>query len=206
MLTKKQLDIFGSFIGNIFREYTYKELKELSMEKSNNAMHIAIKKLKDENLVKERKVGNSCLYKLNIENDTVFEYIYLFNESKLPKLAGRYIRILKEEIKKYTAFYSIVIFGSYSVGKQKKDSDLDIAIFIEDKSKNDYIKTAVNSAEDKSLIPPDAHVITQDEFLEMLKVDYENVGKEIARKHLAMHNPMIFYSLLMKGVKNGFRL
>ena len=49
-------------------------------------------------------------------------------------------------------------------------------------------------------------MITQDEFLEMLRVDYENVGKEIARKHLAVHNPGIFYFLLIKGVKNGFGL
>ena len=37
MLTKKQLSIFGVFIGNIFKEYSYKELKKLSNEKSNNA-------------------------------------------------------------------------------------------------------------------------------------------------------------------------
>ena len=149
MLTKKQLDIFGAFLGNVFREYTYKELKELSMEKSNNAMQIAIKKLKDEKMVTERKVGTSCLYKLNPENDLVFEYVLLLNESRLPKLARICIGILKEEIKKYTAFYSIVVFGSYAVGKQKKNSDLDIAIFVEDESRKNIIKTAVNSAEDK---------------------------------------------------------
>jgi hypothetical protein len=48
--------------------------------------------------------------------------------------------------------------------------------------------------------------IAKDEFLEMLKVDYENLGKEIARKHSIVHNPAIFYSLIKEGVKHGFKL
>ena len=58
----------------------------------------------------------------------------------------------------------------------------------------------------KSLIKLDGHVITKDEFLEMLRVDYENLGKEIVRKHLVIHNPVIFYSLIKEGIKNGFKL
>ena len=46
----------------------------------------------------------------------------------------------------------------------------------------------------------------QEYFLEMLKVDAENLGKQIARKHLIIHNPLIFYSLLKEGMKNGFRI
>ena len=52
------------------------------------------------------------------------------------------------------------------------------------------------------IIPPPARVV---EFLEMLMVDEENLGKQIARKHLSIYNPHIFYSLLKKGIKNGFR-
>jgi len=39
----------------------------------------------------------------------------------------------------------------------------------------------------------------------MLKADNENLGKQIARKHLAIYNSNIFYSLLKKGIKDGFR-
>ena len=60
--------------------------------------------------------------------------------------------------------------------------------------------------ETKSLLKIDGHVITKDEFLEMLNVDYENLGKEIARKHLIVHNPAIFYSMLNDGIKHGFKL
>jgi len=58
----------------------------------------------------------------------------------------------------------------------------------------------------KSALNIDGHVIAQKEFLEMLKVDYENLGKEIARKHLILKNPAIFYSLIKEGIKNGFKV
>ncbi|MFW6283413.1 MAG: hypothetical protein ACOC1P_05170 [Minisyncoccales bacterium] len=40
----------------------------------------------------------------------------------------------------------------------------------------------------------------------MLKVDYENLGKEIFRKHSSVYNSQIFYSLIKKGIENGAKL
>ena len=43
MLTTKQLKIFEIFIGNTFREYSYKEIKQYSKENSNSVIQNAIK-------------------------------------------------------------------------------------------------------------------------------------------------------------------
>ncbi len=205
MLTKKQLKIFEPFIKNVYKEHTIKELKKISNEKSNNAISIALKRFKEEELVNERRIGKSLLYTLNIKNDLVFFYIALINNNKLPKIAQKIVKEIKGEVEKYTLFYSIAIFGSYAVNKQKKDSDLDIAIFIENEERKKTVQLALNSVKLKSILEVDAHVISQEEFLEMLKVDYANLGKEIARKHLLVYNHHIFYSLLNKGIKNGFK-
>ena len=98
MLTKKQLSIFGTFIGNIFKEYSYKEIKKLSNEKSNNAFQLAIKEFKKENLIKEKKVGTSRLYTLNIENEFVYHYLSIVSQSKLPKQAYEEVKLLKRDI------------------------------------------------------------------------------------------------------------
>nr|MDA3855394.1 hypothetical protein [Candidatus Woesearchaeota archaeon] len=58
----------------------------------------------------------------------------------------------------------------------------------------------------KSLIDLDIHIIEEEEFNKMLKVDYENLGKEIARKNKPIINSYIFYNILKKGVQNGFNL
>jgi len=135
MLTQIQLKLFEPLTRNLLKEYTIKEIKESSGEKSNNAIALALKKFKDENIVKERRIGRSLLYTLNTDNEVVFNYIQLINNYKLSKSVLRAIERIKEEVEKHTSFFSIVIFGSYAIGKQTKDSDLDVAVFIEDEKK-----------------------------------------------------------------------
>ncbi len=48
MITEKQLKIFGVFAKKPFAEYTRKEVKKQSKEKSNNALALAINLLKKE--------------------------------------------------------------------------------------------------------------------------------------------------------------
>ncbi|MEK6892749.1 MAG: nucleotidyltransferase domain-containing protein [Nanoarchaeota archaeon] len=205
MLTQIQLKLFEPLTKNLLKEYTIKEIKESSGEKSNNAIALALKKFKDENIVKERRIGRSLLYALNTDNEVVFNYIQLINTQEIPKSALRAIERIKEEVEKYTPFFSIVIFGSYAIGKQTKNSDLDVAVFIEENSKRKEIESAIKSSEFKTPLDIHDHVISKDEFLEMLKIDEENLGKQIARKHLSIYNSQIFYSLLKRGIKNGFR-
>lgn len=205
MLTEKQLKIFGPITKNILREYSIKEIKEASGEKSNNALSLALRKFKEENIVIEKRVGRSLLYTLNLDNDLVFYYLSILNNKKIPKETSRAIKRIKEDIEKHTFFYSIVIFGSYAIEKQRKDSDLDVAVFIEKESKRKIVESAIKSSELKTPLEIHGHVISKDEFLDMLKADEENLGKQIARKHLSVHNPPIFYSLLKKGIKDGFR-
>lgn len=205
MLTKSQFKIFEPLTKNMLKEYSIKEIKEACGEKSNNALTLALKKFKEENIVKERKIGRSLLYTININNELVFNYIQLINTKKLSKFALRAIERIKEDVEKHTSFFSIVIFGSYAIGKQTKDSDLDVAVFIEEENKRKMIETAIKSSELKTPLEIHSNVISKEEFLEMLKIDNENLGKQIARKHLSIYNSHIFYSLLKRGIKNGFR-
>jgi predicted nucleotidyltransferase len=205
MLTKPQIRIFGQFLKNVFAEYTYKALKEKSKEKSSDTFHRAMQKFKEEGLVNEKVIGKSKLYSIALSNEISYNYLAISAIGKLNMQARLILQKLTEEINKYTLFYSLVVFGSYSDGTQNKKSDLDIAIIIESKKKEDEVKTAANSIAKISLIELDCHVISKVEFLEMLKADYENLGKQIARKSLPVHNNYIFYAIIREGVKNGFR-
>ncbi|HLC60870.1 MAG TPA: nucleotidyltransferase domain-containing protein [Candidatus Nanoarchaeia archaeon] len=205
MLTKPQIRIFGQFLKNVFAEYTYKALKEMSKEKSSDTFHSAIQKFKHEGLVNEKIIGKSKLYSVALSNETSYNYLAIAAIDRLNKQVKSTLQKLIAEIDKYTVFHSIAVFGSYSDGTQSKESDLDIAIIIESKKKEHEIKTAISSITKISLIELDCHVITKEEFLEMLKADYENLGKQIARKNLPIHNNYIFYAIIREGVENGFR-
>ena len=191
---------------NIFKEYTFNEIKKYSKEKSNSLLQNAIKAFIKEDILKERKINNSKLYYINHDNKLVYYYFNLLTQKFLLSQVKKVISILENELNKHTFFYSIAIFGSYVSSEQKNNSDLDIAIFIEDENKKKIAEAVINSVKNKSLLKIDAHIITKNEFLEMLKDEKANLGKEIARKHLITTNSEIFYSMLKKGVENGFRL
>ena len=206
MITEKRLKIFEVFAKKPFVEYTRKEVKEKSKEKSNNALALAVNLLKREEVLIEKKIGKSGLLTLNLENDLTFYYLALCNNNRIPDNVKLALECLKKEIFEYTSFYSIIIFGSYSVGEQRQDSDLDVAVFIDTGGKTKQIEALANSAKLKSVIEMDVHVIPRAEMLEMLTNKEENLGKQIARKHLAVYNHRIFYELIKEGMKHGFRI
>lgn len=205
MLTKKQLKIFEVIAKKPFAEYTRKEVKKDSKEKSNNALALAINLLKKEEVLIERKIGKSGLLTLNLENDLAFYYLALCNNNRISHNVKLALESLKKELSEDTPFYSIIIFGSYASGEQKKDSDLDVGVFIENEDKRKQIDALANSAKLKSVLEMDVHVIPRAEMIEMLTNKEENLGKQIARKHLAVYNHMIFYEIIKEGMKHGFR-
>lgn len=205
MLTKKQIMLLKPFQLNIFQEYSFKDISKITGEKSNNALQIAIQQFIEEGLVSWRKIGNSKLYKMKIENELCYDYLTLIRYESLTPEVKSSVNALKKEIEKYTFFYSLVIFGSYAVGKQTKKSDLDIALIIPDKIQEKNMEIAVNMALNNSIIPLHVEIITSDDFFEMLVNKQENVGKEIARKHRSIHNINIFYKIVKKAIDNGFK-
>ena len=205
MLTPKQIKIFEAFLRKPYKELTYKEVKDYSNEKSNSIIQKAMVKFLAEELIKKREVGNIILYTVNLENNIVFSYFDILIKEKMSNLVKTSLRIIKEEISNME-FISFVIFGSYVEGKQKEKSDLDIAIFVNSIDDKKNCELSMKSAELKSILQLDVHVITKEEMLQMLKDKHENLGKQIAYKHLAIQNPIIFYSILAEGINNGFKI
>lgn len=206
MITEKQLKIFEVLAKKPFAEYTRKQIKKEAKEKSNNTLALTINLLKKEEVLLEKKVGKSGLLTLNLDKDLTFYYISLCNKKRIFHIPELALTHLKKEITEITPFYSIVIFGSYAANEQKQTSDLDVAVFIESEGWKKKIEASINSAKLKSPINIDAHVIPKTEMIEMLTNEEENLGKQIARKHLAIHNNQIFYDLIKEGIKHGFRV
>jgi predicted nucleotidyltransferase len=205
MLTEKQLKIFEVFVKRPFAEITRGEVKREAKEKSNNTLALTINLLKEENVLKEKKVGKSGLLTLNFENDRTIQYIALCNNNRLSQKVQFAIESLKKEISERTPFYAMSIFGSYAVGEQKKNSDLDIAIFIQNTQEKKLFEASGNSAQLKNSLEMDIQIITREEMLEMLTSKEENLGKQIAKKHISIANQRIFYEIIKEGMAHGFR-
>jgi len=205
MLTPKQIMIFGIFLKNPYKSHTFKEIKAHGKENSNSTIQLAIAKFLKEDLITKARVGNVITYTLNRGNNLALGYIAVLTQHLLSQSALRSLRTINSELQEVD-FISVAIFGSYAEGTQTEESDLDIAIFAssaEDKRKSER---ALKSAELKTVLNIDYHVFTKEELLHMLKDKHENLGKQIARKHIVVQNPAIFYGILEKGVQNGFRV
>ena len=203
MLSPKQITVFGTFLREPYRERTYQEIKTLAHEKSNSVIQRAVAAFLRDGLVTKRSVGNNLLYKVNLSSPVVLAYFGLLAEVRLPRVASLSLGYIREELA--GSFASVVVFGSYAEGKQTKDSDLDIAVFVESEAEKKLCERSLKAAATKAVLSIDGHVFTKDEMLAMLLDRQENLGKQIAKKHLAVHNQAIFYNLLADAIHRGFR-
>src|SRR3989344_4611097 len=203
MLTKKQLHILRVFKKDIFINLTFKQIKEQSKQKSNNIVQIALKEFQIQNIVKTKKTGNVTTYRLNLNNNLTLNYFNLLNElethkNKIPK---EILQEIQEKILKYTEFFILILFGSYAKGKSTEKSDLDIAVIAESEETKKEITLYLETIKRRKIKPIDYHVFTRNEFLEMLKADYENVGKQIYKNNIVYYG-FIEYCNIMRSRKN----
>ncbi len=199
MLTKEQVEILGVFRGNIAEKFTFKEIKEKSRKNSNNIIQLSIKNFKKLDIIKSEKIGNVILYSLNLDNNLTISYLSLIeqikikNEKKLPK---KTLNALQKNILKKTEFFILLVFGSYAKGKATEKSDLDVAILMQDKALKKEIVPYIETIRRRELLHIHSEVFTGNEFLEMLKVEQENVGKEICRNSFIYYGGEQYYNLI----------
>lgn len=205
LLTKNQIKILKVFREDIFEELTFKQIKEKSRQKSNNIPLLALREFKKDNLVSMKKTGNVTAYSLNLENNLTLSYLNLMNDIEINEgkvLPKRIMQELQARISKHSNFFILMIFGSYAKGRVTKKSDLDIAVIIEDENSRKEVTPYIETIKRREIIKIDYHIFTEKEFIEMLKTEPENVGKEIYRENVVYYG-LIEYLNLIRRVKNG---
>lgn len=202
MITKKQLEILNVFRKNIFSELTFKAMKRLLKETSNSKMQKALHDFGIEGIIRVKKVGKSSIYYLNLENNKIYSYLWLLSLEFPPKkMPFEVLYKIQNAVLKATEFFSLVVFGSYADESAKKDSDIDIAVVVEEKRTKRMVVPYIETVKRREIIPIEYNVFTRKEFLKMLAVEEENVGKQIARNHFVFYNPISFYNMIAKSKK-----
>lgn len=202
MLTKEQLKILSVFKKGIFSKLTFKQIKQYSKQKSNNAVQTALKEFQKNKLVISEKISDIYLYSLNLENNLTLSYLNLLNELEIEN--KKYPKDILEKIQysflSKTQFFILIVFGSYAKNKQTKQSDLDVAIIVEDDKLKKELIPKIETIKRREIIDLDYHFFTINEFLEMLADKEENLGKQIYKNSI-IHYGYIEYCNLIKGQK-----
>ena len=204
MITKEQIKILGVFNKNLFTSFTFRQIKEQSQQKSNNVVQIALKEFQKQDLVTIKKIGNVKTYNLNLDNNLTLSYLNLINELEIRRkiFPKEILAEIKKKIEKKSEFFILIVFGSYAKNKATEKSDLDLAVIIESEPTKKEIAPLLETIKRRELKPIDYHLFTRSEFLEMLKADYENMGKQIYKNHLIYYGYIEFCNLI-RGIKNG---
>jgi len=203
MLTKEQLNILSVFKKDIFVSLTFKQIKQQSRQKSNNLVQIALKEFQKQGIVKTKETGDVTTYYLNLNSNLTLSYLNLINECEISKskLPESILEGIKNKISKHTEFFILIVFGSYAKGKVTQKSDLDIAMIVESEYTKKEITPFLETIKRREVLQIDCHIFTRVEFLEMLRADFENVGKQIFKSSIIYYG-YILYCNMIKGTKN----
>ena len=203
-LTSEKIRILKIWQNRIFQDLSISEIMKLSNRKTKTWVFNTLKELvKNKILFSERK-GNADLYSLDLSNPVtpqLLQYLEAEENSNFPLLDVMIEIINNVSLKNYC----LIVFGSYSDNTQKKNSDLDMCFIIENKKDEKIILPFMNHIKLNHPIEIDEHYITFSDFIEMLLIGEENLGKQIFRNHRIFYNADIYYQLIKKAHDNGFK-
>lgn len=205
MLTKEQINILSVFKQDLFARFTFKDVKKLSRQKSNNVVQIALKEYQRLGIVNTVAIGDVTTYGLNLDNAVTMSYFNLINafevkKRKLPEC----LETVKNGILKHTEFFVLLVFGSYAKGKATLRSDLDLALIVESEQTKKELIPSVETVRRREIIDIDYHIFTRTEFLSMLTEDFQNLGKQILKESIVYYGYVPYWELKVKhGRPNG---
>ncbi|MEW5896193.1 MAG: nucleotidyltransferase domain-containing protein [Nanoarchaeota archaeon] len=203
MLTK-EYTLLEPFAKEAWKKFTFKEVKKLSRNKSDNYVHTSLKRFVTSGILQEQKVGNNLTYSLikNISSLNTIGFVVEYHANRAKHLPHKNIQKIINKLK--IAFYVFIVTGSYAKAKQKETSDLDVVIICDSKQEPNAIVSQIKL--ESELMIPEVHpyVFTQEQFYQMLTTKEENYGKEIARNNLIITGGKAYYLILIEAIEHGF--
>ncbi|MBI3412851.1 MAG: nucleotidyltransferase domain-containing protein [Candidatus Aenigmarchaeota archaeon] len=204
-MLKKEYEVLLQFARAPWKKLTFKEAKRLSGKKSESYVYNVLKKYAKRGILGEERAGNVVLYSLNLESLKTREYAGFVSEySSWGRKHVPYKNLEKIASKIPTAFYTLIVTGSYAKGTQKEDSDIDVAIIIDDAAKPKKVYAELRMECELSIPPIHLYVFKGSEFLQMLIDKKPNYGKEIAKNNLILSGGKEYYKIMQEAVENGF--
>ena len=191
MFTKTEIRILELFTSNVTLSFTIREVSRL-ISKDLKIVHTSIKKLLEKKyLLKDKELFLN--YKSNIAELAFIERIraaaFLAKNDLLNTYVSNFIK------KSKTKFFTLMVFGSYASGKQKKDSDIDLIAITPDIGEG--FERSLKSSFSASNLKLHLTCIDQAGFLEMQrKRDELNVVNASLNNHLLLYGAEQYYALL----------
>ncbi len=155
-------------------------------------VHGVMQDLIKANLVRAKKIGQTVLCSINPTefNTDIFRAETLRREELLKNKdlfsMYSYFKDLEEP------FFILLLFGSYTSGKNRKGSDIDLMLIADNEDTKKKIKSKI------ALIPLEIHLteFNSSEFVSMLKTTKFNVGQEAFYNNIILCGIEDYYKMV----------
>ncbi len=204
-MLRKEFEVLEQFVKRPWVRLTLKEVKRLSGKKSQSYVYNTLKRFAKEGILKEGKAGNVVLYSLDLSPlksrvyaGFVAEYIAL-GQQHIPR------KDIERVVDKMpTAFHILIITGSYARKTQKKGSDIDLVVIIDDSVDPKKVYAELRHECEMNIPPIHLYAFKKSEFVSMLTGKKPNYGKEIVKNSIIMSGGDVYYQIIREAMENGF--
>ncbi len=205
-MLKKEHELLMPFVREPWKKFTFGDVKRVLKKTSESYVYGGLKKFVKLGFLREERAGNVVLYALNAGSlktqayaGFVAEYT-AWNKRRIP-----YNDLQKMAEKVPTEFYIFIITGSYARNRQRADSDIDVAILIDDSSEPKRVYAELSHFCEMNIPQIHLYVFRNRDFLEMLLSNEANYGKEITRNNLVLCGGATYIKIVDEAMRHGFK-
>lgn len=197
------LKIVSLLEKDIFQEHSMHQISKLASLDYKTACK-TIKQLLSLGLLISKTKGKSHFISLNLSHYDIQTYLsfaaYYNRVIFFKKNTG--LQYLLEELKRTNLPDScLILFGSFASGQQTKSSDLDLLLITNDRQVHLRIKSLLQNYSLKT----DLNVLSSQQYEKSLHSRDFNLAQQIIPKHIILKSPEIYWSLTLRGLKDGNR-
>lgn len=194
ILTKTQLEIMEIFCSSITKSFSIRGVSK-QLNKNYKVAYQAMQGLIKEGILSK---DEHQLLKLNShENYPLLAYVESLRAEKFLKKHKEISLFVTDVIQKSPlGFFTLMLFGSYAAGKQRKNSDIDILMIIEDIAQVEAIERNLKFMSE-TFGNFHIHVVSEESVKEMiLRPGKLNVINETLNKHILFFGAEDYYRLI----------
>jgi predicted nucleotidyltransferase len=202
MLTKNDVIITRFLIRNPYKRFSIREIaRQVGVD--YKLIYNAVKRLKQKKIIISYRHGKTELCGLSFKETSHYlaQVEGIQTKDFLEKQTG--MKLIIEDIKKHmkNPYYTLILFGSFSKGKQHKRSDVDILLIVPEKGNIKQAEVALAMSSRTRPLKIHSHVVMAKDFVEMLSSKEElTLAKEVVLNHIIFYGAEAYYSLL-EGVQ-----
>ncbi len=188
---------------DIFQEYSMHQISKL-VGLDYKTISKIIKQLLSFGILITKTKGQGHFISLNLSHydiQTYLSFAAYYNRMIFFEKNTR-LQYLLEELKRINLRdSSLILFGSFVLGQQTKSSDIDLLLITNDRQAPPIIKSLLQNYN----LKVDLNVLSSPQYEKALHSRDFNLANQIIPKHIIFKSPEMYWSLTLRGLKDGNR-